>query len=272
MKLAVSSIAWTNDEEAAVAEKLRELGMKYVELAPTKRWENPTNASQAEADEYRNFWQSYGIEIIAFQSMLFSRPDLKIFEDEENRAKTLEYLKRFIGLAGKMGAGIMVFGSPKNRQRSEMLQHEANEVAKAFFATLGKRAQEENVKFCIEPNPTEYACDFVTNAQQGIDFVNLVSNPGFGLHLDIAGMTLAGDDIVKSITDASGVLQHFHISSPFLEQVEDRADVRHREAAKTLRDINYQNYVSIEMRPGEIGENVARVEKAVRFAQEIYGD
>jgi sugar phosphate isomerase/epimerase len=37
-----------------------------------------------------------------------------------------------------------------------------------------------------------------------------------------------------------------------------------------LADIGYSNYLSIEMRPEAAGENLARVEKAVRFAQETF--
>ena len=45
MKLAISNIAWTNEEEADVAAKLRELGVRCVEIAPTKRWDDPTKAN-----------------------------------------------------------------------------------------------------------------------------------------------------------------------------------------------------------------------------------
>jgi len=270
MKLAVSNIAWMNEEEPEVAKLLQKLGVKYVEVAPTKLWEDPTKASNKNIADYKKFWADYGIEIVAFQSMLFTRPGLKIFESEENRTETLKYLQDFIGLAGKMGAKVMVFGSPKNRQRGEMSEEEAINIAKEFFDALGTTAAANNVRFCIEPNATQYACDFVTNVRQGIELVKSVNNPGFGLHLDIACMTLAGDDVTQSIKDAASVMQHFHVSSPMLEQVEDREDVHHKEAAMALRDIGYDNFVSIEMKPGENGTNAMRVEKAVRFAQSIY--
>jgi D-psicose/D-tagatose/L-ribulose 3-epimerase len=268
MKLAVSNIAWTNEEEPAVATLLKRLGVKYVEVAPTKKWQDPTVAASAQAiDDYKKFWQDHGIEIVAFQSMLFNRPDLKIFE-ESTRRETLEYLSRFIELAPKFGARAMVFGSPKNRQRGELPLAEAEAVAQDFFGQLGDVATKNNTYICIEPNPEAYACDFVTTARQGIELVQAVNNPGFGLHLDIAGMTLAGDDVATSIAAAGDVLRHFHISAPYLEQVEDRPDVQYRQAAAALKQIGYDRFVSIEMKPAE--DNLARVETAVRFAQEIF--
>jgi D-psicose/D-tagatose/L-ribulose 3-epimerase len=272
MKLAVSSIAWTNDEDVEVAVLLQGLGVKYIELAPTKKWQDPTKAPAEEVAEHLEFWKKYGIEVVAFQSMLFPRPDLKIFESDENRAETLAYLGDFIKLAGTMGARVMVFGSPKNRQRGDLPLEKADAIAAEFFGKLGDAAREQNVAFCIEPNPTDYACDYVTNARQGIELVKAVGNMGFGLHLDIAGMTLAGDDIAKSITDGAPLLRHFHISSPFLEQVGPGTDVHHEEAAAALRAVGYDRYVSIEMKPGEAGSNAARVRTAVEFAQGVYGD
>lgn len=270
MKLAVSSIAWTNEEEAEIAELLKELGVKYVEVAPTKLWGEPVEASGDEVQKYVEWWKKYDIEIVAFQSMLFAHPDYKIFESEENREITKTYLQDFTGLAGKMGAQRMVFGSPKNRQKGELSGDEAQSIAIKFFREIAETAQQNNTVFCVEPNAPQYNCDFVTTAQEGIELVKMVDHPGFGLHLDIACMTLAGDDVTKSIKAGAHYIKHFHISAPMLEQVEDRDDVDYRGSAQALKDIGYEGCISIEMRPGDTGSNKERVRKAVLFAQDVY--
>lgn len=270
MKLAVSNIAWTPTEEPEVAKTLQRLGVHYVEIAPTKVWDDPLAVSDEQIAEYLDFWKAHDIEVVAFQSMLFPRPDLKIFEGENNRAETLAYLKKFIELAGRMHVGVMVFGSPKNRQHGDMPLNEADAIAKSFFTELGDCAQKHGVRFCIEPNAPQYNCDYVTTAKQGIELVSAVHNPGFGLHLDIACMTLAGDDPAVAITEAGSLIQHFHISSPMLESVEERADVNHTAAGEALRSINYDRFVSIEMRPDTEGTNLARVERAVALAYKYY--
>lgn len=271
MRLAVSSIAWTVEEEAAVAEKLRELGVNCIELAPTKIWDNPTRVSVDDAQKVVEWWSGYGIEVVAFQSMLFSRPDLKLFESDESREESLRYLNDFIVLAARMGAKKMVFGSPKNRQRGEMTSEEAFSIATEFFNRIAETAEENGVIFCIEPNAPQYSCDFVTTVKEGVALVGAVSRQGFGLHLDTACMALAGDDIVQSVHEYYDLIRHFHISSPFLEQVERRDDVDHVGAAAALKEVGYNNIISIEMRPGEPGKNADRVEKAVRFVKEVYG-
>ncbi len=270
MKLAISNIAWTAAEEQEVAKELQKLGVKYVEIAPTKVWEDPLKATDKQIKDYLKFWEDHGIKVVAFQSMLFPHPELKIFESPENRKETLAYLKQFIALAGKMGVGVLVFGSPKNRQRGTLSKAKADVIAHEFFNELGTEARKHGVQFCIEPNATQYACDFVTNAEEGIKLVKKINNPGFGLHLDIACMTLASDNLKKAIKQGASWLKHFHISSPMLDKVVEREDVRHQEAAEALKAIGHKGFVSIEMRPGDEGENVDRVRAAVALGQKYY--
>jgi sugar phosphate isomerase/epimerase len=269
-ELAVSNIAWTNEEELEVAKKLQELGVRKVELAPTKRWEDPTKATPQEIEEYKAWWSQFDIEVVAFQSMLFARPDLKLFESNELRAETEDYLSAFLRLAGDMGAKRLVFGSPKNRQRGDMPVEQADELAVDFFSRLGKVAETHGTVLCIEPNAPQYNCDYVTNAAEGAALVRRIGSKGIGLHLDTACMALAGDDMGEAIRENADILEHFHISAPMLDRVYDRDDVDYSSAARALRDVSYDKVISIEMRPGGQGENVARVEEAVRFVQSTF--
>lgn len=268
MKIAVSNIGWTNEEEIKAAVLLQELGITSVEIAPTKQWEDLSHVPSTGLGAYIDFWRSYDIQIVAFQSMLFTRPDLKLFESEENRNETLAYLKSSIDLAAAMGVRRMVFGSPKNRQRGSLSLERAEAIAFEFFSALGAYADSRGVIFCIEPNATQYACDFITTADEGAALVRKVASPGFGLHLDMGCMTLAGDEISESILSSADILKHFHISSPMLEAVNDSAGVDHAAASRALKDGGYEGYVSIEMKPAV--NNLDRVEQAVRLAQNRY--
>lgn len=272
MKLAVSNIAWNKDEETEAAELLSSLGVKYVEVAPTKVWDEPTIATDEEIESYRQWWLGYGIEIVAFQSMLFTHPDYKLFDDQATREMTVKYLQDFSRLAGKIGAKRLVFGSPKNRQKGDLATDRAMEIAVKAFNDIGDVAKEAGVVFCIEPNAPQYNCDFVTTSKDGIEIVDAVNNEGFGLHLDAACMTLAGDNLSESIKEAGDRIKHFHISSPMLESVNKEAGVAHKEAAGTLKEINYQGYVSIEMKPSSEESNIDRLKAAVLFAQSVYED
>ena len=47
--------------------------------------------------------EEYDIEIVAFQSMLFARPDLKMFESSELRDETRQYLVDFFAISWRYG-------------------------------------------------------------------------------------------------------------------------------------------------------------------------
>ncbi len=270
MKLAISNLAWQLQEETKVAEILEELEIKGVEIAPTKIWQNPLVATKIEIDNYRRFWQKYNIEIVAIQSLLFGRTDLTIFASETKRRETLDYLTKIIELGYNLGAKILVFGSPKNRQASNLTDREVSAIAIAFFRELGDLAAKYQMFFCIEPNPTVYDCDFINTSQQGMELVTNVNSRGFGLHLDAAGMTLGKENIPASLTNCCSKLCHFHISEPYL-QIIGEADVKHELFASSLGDLNYNSWVSIEMKAQSSDNNLGNVTKALKTAIKYYG-
>jgi D-psicose/D-tagatose/L-ribulose 3-epimerase len=269
MTLTVSNIAWPADEEQDVATELAALGVTAVEIAPTKVFTDPLAVEDCELERYLAFWADHGIAVVAFQSMLFGHPELTIFDDAKTRARTVDHLTGFIELAGRMGATALVFGSPKNRRMpAGMSREQADAIAAEVFAELGDTAGANGTVFCLEPNPVDYDCNFVVNAREGGELVARVDNAGFGLHLDTAGMTLAGDDLYEAITTHPQI-RHFHISAPFLGELDETA-VDYARSAAALETIGYSGNVSIEMRPGAPGESAQRVRRAVEVARRFY--
>lgn len=267
-RLAVSNIAWQPEEEWEVAALLQSLGVSSVEIAPTKVFADPTKVSERDAAAYVERWADHGVSVVAFQSMLFGRPDLALFESASQRRAAIDRLSAFIDLAGVMGVGVLVFGSPGNRRVPEG-QTEADvwATAVATFAELGAHARAVGTRFCIEPNPVQYACNFVTTVDAGAGLVRDVDDDGFALHLDAAGMALAGDS-AEDIDRVADILCHFHVSAPQLGPIEDRT-VDHLANFRALHASGYSGTISIEMRPGGTGEGVARVRDAVLLTRDI---
>lgn len=270
MKLAISNIAWPPNLDEDIASELRVLGVTAVEVAPTRRWPDPSATSDLEAAAYREYWRGFGLEIVSLQALLFGRDDLLIFESPSSRAATATYLERIIRLSARLGAARLVFGSPRNRRLLNVGLKEAERIAMGFFRHLGDVACAHNVEFCIEPNPAEYGCDFLTTAADGIALVRRLGSPGVGLHLDSAAMTLAGDNPQETIAEAGSSLRHFHISEPFLNPI-GSGGVDHKTFANALAASGYSGWLSIEMRAQENVAAVDVVRDAVRYAQDAYG-
>lgn len=267
--IAVSNIAWENDDEPEVLALFQELGITALEIAPPKVFTDPTAVSDADIAKYVERWGSFGVKIVSFQSLLFGHPEFQLFGDVASRAAMRDHLLAMIELGGRMGATALVFGSPKNRWVPELLDREAaSAIAVEFFHSLGDESLGAGLALCIEPNPERYGCNFVTTAREGIEFIEAINHPGIRLHLDLAGMELAGDDPAESIAAAMPVLAHFHASAPDLAPVNGAG--RGHEAAGRALAVDYPGLVSIEMRSVSDGEYRARISEAVSIVRANY--
>ena len=270
MKLAISNIAWTADEDDRAAELMVAYGIAGVEIAPSRVWTNPADAPEERIVEHRTFWNARGIRVAALQALLYGRPDLTIFDSLDARRTTATYVGRMFRIAELLGAQPLVFGSPCNRQVGNRPAGEVAEIARMFFGELGTAAAVRGVVLCIEPNPTVYDCDYVTTAREGLALVYEVDSRGFGLHLDAGGMALNDEPPEQTIHACADVLSHFHVSEPQLAAVGEGV-VDHAAHARALREIGYQGWVSIEMRRDPARGIDERLEPVLQFVRETYG-
>jgi sugar phosphate isomerase/epimerase len=270
MKIAISNIAWPIEADAAIADMLGEQCVTGIEVAPTKIWPNPLEATDTAIDDYRRWWESRGISIVAAQALLFGRPELTLFENASTRERTFTYLSGIVRVCARLGAKALVFGSPKNRRISNRTLSDVLPEAVEFFRRLGEVATVHETCIVLEANPSEYGADFITDAGQAAELVTMVSHPGFRLHLDTACMSLAGDDPDDVIPGTAPLLAHFHVSEPHLAPI-GTGGIDHARFAAQLREIDYRGWVSIEMRQIEPFE-VNGIREVVRRVREVYRD
>lgn len=268
MNISISNIAWDQKEADRIATVLHRSGVRGVDVSPTKVWRTPETVSDNEIRTYRQYWTGKQIRIIAVQSLLFHHPELQLFGDTQTRRDTVHYLSKMIALASALGAGRVVFGSPKNRRKGSLTLGQTMNIAVDFFHQLGEIAFKYHVLFCIEPLPQETGCDFVTTAKQGIELVKEVHSRGFGLLLDSGAMTVNGEEYGQTIEDSFEWIEHIHISEPNLALVGSRG-TDHKAMASALRRLNYTKWVSVEMLTAG-SDHVQSVSRALDFVTKIY--
>lgn len=270
MKLAISNIAWEKNEDDLVYFLMKKNGFKGLEIAPTRVWENPYEQTEDSLKFFKSNTEKQGLNLVAMQSLLFGRPELKIFETEQTRNETLEYLKKNILLASKLGIKSLVFGSPKNRIIGGIDAEVAREISIEFFSEIGSFSSKNNVCFCIEANPKDYNTDFINTTYEALDLVRSVNTKGFCLHVDLGTIILNNEDCEKVIEKSIDFISHFHISEPFLNSMSDKNLPFHKKAASTLKKLCYDNWLSIEMKKGISESNVDSVRSALEFCSYIY--
>lgn len=269
-KLAISNIAWMESEDEHIFTIMKRYGFSFLEIAPTRTWKDPYGQTDDAVANFRTTMKNKGLEIIAFQSLLFGHPEMAIFTGEETRRDTLEYLKKNIVLGGKVGAKTLVFGSPKNRLIGNLPSNSVREISESFFGALGDFASDKDISVCIEPNPTIYGGDFICTTQEAINFVRDLGHPNIGLNIDLGTITANKEDVKKTIENALPYAHHFHISEPYLEMISLEED-RHRTIAQILNNFGYDRTVSIEMKAQENeSTRLENVTSSLEFVSAIY--
>ncbi|HKQ60057.1 MAG TPA: TIM barrel protein [Candidatus Polarisedimenticolaceae bacterium] len=271
MRVAVSNIAWERAEEPDVLALLEHRGVHGLEVAPTQVWDEPTAVPPAELQAARRRWNDRGLQVVALQALLFGKPSYVIFGEPGAREACFEHLAQMIRLGGLLGAGALVFGSPRNRAIGGLPLAAALEIAVPFFRRLGVVAQQEGTRLCIEPNPPAYGCDFIHTIDEAAELVEAVDHPGFRLQLDVSAMTLNGEDYDAALGRGVPLAAHCHASEPHLAPTGSGA-TDHARVAGRLRELAYAGWVSIEMRKGAAPPNLPAVASAVEFTLKTYGD
>lgn len=271
MKIAISNIAWREDEEAAVAELMQRSRVRGVEIAPGKMGPKPAEMSVADIQRYRAFWNERDIQVVALQALLFGTEGLHVFQSGASRRDLLAYLTRIVSLGAILGAETLVFGSPKNRLVGALDARAIDAIAVPFFRAAAAIAADHGVRLCLEPIPPASGADWITTAREAQAFLKRVDHPGLGLHLDAGALHVQAEG-ADEIRSAGSAIRHFHASQPGLVPLAPGGPVPHEDYAATLREIGYPRWVSIEMRdlPGR-SSSLSTVETALRFASSVYG-
>ena len=267
MNLAVSNIAWPPELDASVYPMLVAHGIGAVEVAPTRHWPHWQGITAQAASGVRRAAEDAGLRISSLQSILFQKPELRLFGSTPDREALYQHVARCAHLAEQLGAECVIFGAPKNRDRGSLSEADALAIATEFFSRVGSYYAGCGVCLGFEPNPIQYGCNFATDSVVAARLVRAVASPGFRLHLDSACLHLAGEDTAAVLDETADVLCHFHVSEPYLGGF-STPEVAHRNIAASLQA--YHHWVALEMRATE--SPLAALEEAVCFLRTTYGN
>ena len=246
MIAAASNIAWTTAEDPEAESVLKSLGIKALELAPTRYWPDLSAVAEDAARAAAEAIQMRGFQIVAFQAVLFGQPELHLFGPRNGQACS-EYLAAVCRLAGWMGVPAIVLGAPKNRLRGPLSSRAALIQADTFFKRLGEIAEESGTTVCLEPNPKEYGADFLLTVHDTAALVQAVNSPGIALNFDMGEQAIHRADTPSLLQQFGHLIGHFHVSEPMLGPF-NSARPDHGAAAGVLREIGYAGAVSLEMK------------------------
>lgn len=271
MKLAISNIAWTAAEDEKVYALMRKYGYTGLEIAPTRFFEtNPYEDLDAVRTWRHAFAEKEGFEIPSMQSIWFGRTE-KLFGDEGQRQTLLDYTKKAVDFAEAAQCASLVFGSPKNRIIPDITNRALRQRGVEFFRTIGDYALSKNTVFSIEANPLSYHTNYINTTRTALSIAEEAGSDGLRINLD-TGTMLENRECIEYLEGKVGMIQHVHISEPFLKPIVISRDRRifHGALAAFLRERGYQGYVSLEMGRLEDGME-ERMDEILAYGKEMFG-
>jgi sugar phosphate isomerase/epimerase len=247
MKLAICNETfrdWPFERAFAFA---RELGYGGIEIAPFTIAKDAGDISRERRAEVRRQAESAGLEVVGLHWLLaFTKGYYLTTPDREVRRRTSQYLAELARLCHDLGGKILVLGSPAQRNLLPGVSHDqavgyAVEVIGGALPVIDQCG----VILAVEPlGPTEG--DFLNTAAQAIDLINQLDSPHVKLHLDVKAMSAESDAIPQVIRQGAPYLVHFHANDPN-RRGPGMGELDFVPIFQTLRDINYQGWVSVEV-------------------------
>lgn len=275
MNLSISNIAWDASFEPQVIDLLLKSGIHHLDFAPGKFFSDILNTSDAEIHRVKNEWQNKSFSLAGIQSLLFGTTGLNLFEIG-SQDRMLEHLKRVCHIGSLTGATRLVFGSPKNRDRSKLNDTRTDEIALDFFFRLGEIAKEENVTICLEANPTVYGTNFLTTTEEAAAFVRKLNHSNIKLQLDL-GTIYTNHESSQIIEDVTDIIGHIHLSEPSMAPV-TTDDSIHKKIGNMLKKVIANSMTSTDILTIEMLTNnsdspenrIKTIEESIRLAKDLY--
>lgn len=195
----------------------RKVGYDGLEIAPFTLSGEPHLLAPDRRAGIRTAAASAGIAITGLHYLMLAPTGLSITSADGNqRARTIDVMRRLCDLAGDLGGRVLVHGSPAQRRLEPGKEAEGRKWGAECFAAVAAAASEAGVTYCIEPlAPPDN--DFIHTVEEAAAIVRAVANPALKTMVDCAA---AGRAEAQSIPDLlrqwlpTGLIGHVHFNDP----------------------------------------------------------
>jgi sugar phosphate isomerase/epimerase len=221
-------------------QKATAMGFEGLELMTTDPASLDPKAIRAQVEEARLEIAAIGSGAIAFATGL-----TLLHADPDRAAQAQALLRDLIGFAAAVGAPLVTIGSFRGRVASAGAG--GRERLVAILQEAAAYAESRVIQLALEPM-NHYDTDVIINAEEGLAFVEEVSQPALGILLDTHHINIEESSWTEPFRRvmAAGRLWHVHLRDnnrlhPGGGLIDFGAIVT------TLREIGYTGYVSAEL-------------------------
>ena len=212
MKIALCNEVVRDMEFAAQCAFAAELGYDSIELAPFTLGDAPHLMGAAERAKVRRAATDAGVDIVSLHWLLVTPAGLHINgPDAAVRTRTVDVMRRLVGLCADLGGTAMVHGSPLQRDGGS---DAAWNRARDTFAAVAGEAGKAGVTYCVEPL-SRHETNFINTVAEAVELVKAVDNAAFRTMIDTSAAGLTEEAPVPDLIDEwlpSGFIGHIQVN------------------------------------------------------------
>jgi sugar phosphate isomerase/epimerase len=240
---------------------LQRYGYHGVEIAPFTLFDDPGEFTSVQVAEIRRILDDHGLEFAGFH-WLFLKPAGLHFTtaDETIRRRSQDHLKALVDLAGQLGGGVLVFGSPKQRNSIGISREQATANLEERLRSLADFTAQRNCTILLEslsPDQTDVV-NTLSEAQESIGRIGHPAIRGiFDFH-NCAGESKAWEELIE---DHFSIFAHVHLNE-INGSYPGTGQSDFLPAFRKLAEKGYEGWLSLEI--FHVPEDPAKVLKETR--------
>ena len=198
---------------ADVCRSLKAIGYDGIEIAPFTLAETPAEISAGQRREYQEIMRAEGLQFVGLHWLLVSPAGLHVTApDAALRARSWRHIVDLIDLCGDLGAGVMVFGSPKQRCTTGGISRaDATTNFVNGLASVAPHAAARDVTILVEALPGNQ-CDVVTSLAEAVSIVRQIGSPSVRTMFDTHNAVEETEPHAKLVERHFDLIRHVHIN------------------------------------------------------------
>jgi sugar phosphate isomerase/epimerase len=225
---------------------LQRHGYHGIEIAPFTLFEDPGSFTAAQVAEIRRVLDDHGLKFAGLHWLFLKPEGLHITTaDAATRGRSWDHLKSLVQLAGQLGGGVLVLGSPKQRNSVGVSREQATANLEEGLRSLADFTAQRNCTILLESLSTDQT-DVVNTLDEAERSIRRIAHPAIRGIFDFHNCADEAQSWETLIENHYPILAHVHLnevngsypgtgSSDFLP------------AFKKLAEKGYEGWISLEI-------------------------
>jgi len=211
-KYAICNELFGDMDFADSCELLQRYGYHGIEIAPFTLFDDPGTFTSRRIGEIRRILEDHDLEFTGLHWLFLKPEGLHITTpDETTRRRSWDHLKRLVDLAGQLGGGVLVLGSPKQRNSIGISRGQAAANLEEGLRSLADFTARRNCTILLESLSPDQT-DVINTLGEAEESIRRIGHPAIQGIFDFHNCADEAGSWEDLIEDHFSVIRHVHLN------------------------------------------------------------